>query len=321
MGTRLRRAIGVLGSVVIRAQADAAIATYDFALYPAASTVNVALDVSAKTSGEMIGDYDVKDNPAGTRTKPGLFGSFGSDENVPIPVALDPHATGDVVAAMVGSFRLAIDFDAWTVTLTQLAGQFVHDGPIEIATEAGISFSSFRTRSPSSSYIGASLNLPLGQAEVTSLSATQTPEAAVGALTALPDGRYAFAVSPLVVISADVEFAGTAMQAPTSPVPLPLSGIVRIDGQAAELSAAVDLAIDDTRPADTVIPPFDYGLPTILPPGETANLVFSLSMEEISMKLSGPVSMVAAGSPIPEPAHALVLMCLLPALAARQRRG
>src|SRR4051812_7529727 len=56
---------------------------YDFLIDPAGSPADVALDISAKTSGTLVGDYDPLANAAGTRTKPGVFGTFGATENVP----------------------------------------------------------------------------------------------------------------------------------------------------------------------------------------------------------------------------------------------
>jgi hypothetical protein len=67
---------------------------YDFLMYPADSDLNVRVSVQSFTSGTLVGNYNPNTNPTGTRTKPGIFSSFGPTENVPVPVEVNPSVEG-----------------------------------------------------------------------------------------------------------------------------------------------------------------------------------------------------------------------------------
>ena len=56
---------------------------YDFNVVAPPSGISGNLAISARTQGTLVGNYDQTNNPTGTRTKPGLFGSFDPTENVP----------------------------------------------------------------------------------------------------------------------------------------------------------------------------------------------------------------------------------------------
>ena len=78
---------------------------YRFTYLPTQSGLNATLSATVSTSGTMIGNYDAAANPTGTRTKPGIFGSFGSTENLPVAVQdLSVAAEGQVATQTVGSF-------------------------------------------------------------------------------------------------------------------------------------------------------------------------------------------------------------------------
>src|SRR4051812_21226103 len=68
--------------------------SYDFVLQPTSGLTTTSASATAKTSGTLIGDWDAVTNPTGTRTKPGLFGTFGDTENVAVPATINFATSG-----------------------------------------------------------------------------------------------------------------------------------------------------------------------------------------------------------------------------------
>jgi hypothetical protein len=74
--------------VAVLAAAPALAQQYQFVINPAPSGISGTLSTSLDTTGTLIGNYDETSNPTGTRTKPGLFGTFAPTENVPVPATV-----------------------------------------------------------------------------------------------------------------------------------------------------------------------------------------------------------------------------------------
>lgn len=181
-------------------------AVYAFTLTPAGSGLNGNIGPTAATAGSLQGDYDAVDNPAGTRTKPGLFGTFGATENVPVPVELAPALSGPLATQASGRFQLEVNEAAGTLLLSGLTVDWLASGPVTVSTGVTLTYGSFRTRSPDSLFIGGfPVTLPLGNGELSSLLGEQTGPAA-GTLTALGSGLYDFTVT--VVKAAIQQVAG-----------------------------------------------------------------------------------------------------------------
>jgi hypothetical protein len=68
---------------------------YDFNVVAPPSGISGNLAISARTQGTLVGNYDPDTNPNGTRTKPGLFGSFDPTENVPVEVRIGAAIGGE----------------------------------------------------------------------------------------------------------------------------------------------------------------------------------------------------------------------------------
>ncbi|MFN0129922.1 MAG: hypothetical protein ACKV19_24925 [Verrucomicrobiales bacterium] len=64
-----------------------------------------------------------------------------------------------------------------------------------------------------------------------------------------------------------------------------------------DFSNASDLGLD--------LPAFRFGLPPLLPPGRTANVVLDFSLSSLTAEVSSTLSMAAPGRVIPEPGAAL----------------
>jgi hypothetical protein len=296
----------VIGVVLLYGIAvHAAPLVFDFSIASPQSTTTLLLDVKAQTSGTVIGDYDGTTNPNGTRTKPGLFGSFGDTENVAVPIAIDPRAAGPANSSAAGVFRLIVDPMAGTAEVSGLSANLLHSGSIVIPVNAAVSLQNFRTRNPSSTYFAANVNIPLGDATVTKLTATQTADAAVGTLTPAGANQYAVAISPTILLEAEVEFEGNPLTAPATPVLLPVAGTLTINGDTATFTATAAVHVTQTDMTPQDLPPFPFGLPTILPPGGTANVLLDLTVEQTDVEVTGTTALLANGVAVPEPAGLL----------------
>ncbi|MCS7032453.1 MAG: hypothetical protein NZ561_00485, partial [Phycisphaerae bacterium] len=178
----------------------------------------------------------------------------------------------------------------------------------------------FRTRSPTSVYPGGSLPIPLGNATITAMTLTQIDPEAPGTLTPAGPGEFTFAVAPLVTINLTVDVLGNVLTIPGAPTLLPLTGTLLLDEDDALLTSAAPLAVDQSANPDVPLPAFEFPLPTVLPPGNTANLVFHLTLAELSLLLDATVNTRASGRLIPEPAWAAAGGALLAMLLDRPRR-
>jgi hypothetical protein len=299
---------GALRTALFLAVTTAASAQdYTFQINQPSSGGSAQFHVQASTSGTLIGNYDAAANPAGTHTKPGLFSTPGATENVAVTVhSFNPDANGQVTFAPSGAFAAHFDLAAGSMTLADFAADLLGGGTASIPVTAAISFDSFRTSNPSSTYLGIPLTLPLGNADVSGLTATQVPGDAPGTLTPLGNNQYSFTVTPMVIIAASVTFQGSPLDVATDPTPFLLTGQITLTGETAEIteSAPIDLT-SSVAPALALSPiPFD------LPGG--AHIVFNLTLNTEDTSVQGTQSLDATGTAVPEPA----MSCCIAGIAA-----
>jgi hypothetical protein len=290
----------------------AVVVPYRFVIAPTSGLSTSHASVAANTSGTLIGNWDALANPTGTRTKPGLFGTFGDTENVAVNTSINFSTSGAPSVLLGGSFRMSFDSTALTVGLSNYAA--VNSGPATgaLATSATVTTATFRTRNPSSTYPGGiPVTIPLGDATITSLSLTQT---APSSGTLAPDGpnRFTFTVAPMVDVTMGVNLTGNDLVLGPTSIVLPMQGAVTFDGSTASLSSLAPVQVNDvTNPAEA-LPPIPFGLPTVLPPGLTANVIFNLTLDQLTTMIDGSVSTNATGridrlkyvslTQVPEPA-------------------
>lgn len=284
-----------------------AAATFAFETRPEGTRLRGDVAVTAAAAGSLRGDFDAVANPGGTRTKPGIFGSFGSTENVPVPVELSPALSGPLEAVPSGVFELGLNEDAGTVVLSGLSMNLLAGGPVGLPTEVTLEFDSFRTRSPDSLFIGGiPFTVPLGESRLTSLVAAQIGSAA-GELSAAGVDLWDFSISTLVVVSAELESPLGTTVLPPVPVPYTLSGRMQRSGETAVVTAVSALAFSQTEATDFELPDLPFPFPTILPAGGTANVVLDLTLSALTAEIEGALELAAIGRAIPEPATALVV--------------
>lgn len=313
------RLFGILVTV-IGAFHLAAAQMYDFTVVTPPSGISGNLSISANTQGTLVGNYDPDTNPNGTRTKPGLFGSFGSTENVPVNVRIGAAIGGNINRQAIGSFRATVDGSTNTITFENLSVNFLANGPAVLPVTLTIAGQSFRTRNPSSTYILPSqgISFPIGTVSLSQFNVVQTG-AGAGVLTPTGPDQYDFTAG----VQVDLTFAADLLGNPfaqTAPIVLPLQGQVVVSGTNALITSLQPLNFAQTFNPNLDLPPFEFGLPTILPPGSTANLIFDLMLEEIGLNVDLEVNMRAEGTLVPEPASVTALGLGLAVLARRRRR-
>jgi hypothetical protein len=280
---------------------------YDVLTTPASGLVG-SIDLEANTSGTLIGDWTNDTNPTGTRTKPGTFGSFGPTENVAVPTSLGLGLGGNLNSRTDASFQLNLNPGAGTASLSNYSANFLADGPIDLPAEISIAFDTFRTRNPDSLFPGLPITLPFGNLQLATLSATQTGPSTVGTLTPAGGNTYDLTLLTPVSLSASFEGLGQMFDIGYIPFLLPLQGQVTITGDTLSLLATTPLDLASSFDPGVALPEFPLPLPTILPPGDTANLLFNLMLDEIGFELLGTITLDARGTLVPAPSAMLIFI-------------
>lgn len=292
---------------------------YAFTIDQTKSGASGNIGFGAKTTGSLIGDWNATTNPTGTRTKPGLFGPFGSDENVPVPLSLSATLGNSIATQSSGGFGMSFDFAANAISMADYSANFLASGPVDLSAELGFLFDSFRTRAPDSIYIGGiPINIPVGQAQLTSLTGQQVGPG-VGTLSPTGPGTYDFSLSFVLQVAGEVNVLGQSFALPAAPLPVVLNGQLQIGDVVALLTASQQIALENTTPIGQTLPQIPFALPTILPPGGTANLLLDLMLDELSGKVDLSLNTSAKGQIVPAPG-ALSLMALAGLITARRRR-
>ena len=291
---------------------------YDFNVVAPPSGISGNLALSARTQGTLIGNYDPDTNPNGTRTKPGLFGSFDPTENVPVEVRIGAAIGGTITRQAGGTFRATVDGSTNTITFENLSLNFLANGPAVLPVTITLAGQSFRTRNPDSVYVLPSqgITLPIGTVNLSQFTAVQT---GAGVLTPVGVNTYDFTAAVAVDLTLAADLLGNPF-AQTIPFVLPLQGQVVVLGNTALVTSLQQLNFSQTFNPNLDLPPFEFGLPTILPPGSTANLIFDLTLEEIGVDVNLDINLRAEGTLVPEPASLTVLGTGVAALVRRKRR-
>ena len=296
---------------------------FDFTLTPASSSLNGPLSVTAETIGTLVGDYDATTNPTGTRTKPGLFGTFGATENVAVATSLDVMVNGPVSSGAAGMFQLDLNPGAGTLSMTNFTADFLNSGAVNLPLSLGLLYDSFRTRNPTSTYPGGfPLTVPLGQASLTQLAGTQVGSGA-GVLTATGVNTYDFSLAALLLVTGDFSALGNSFQLPGLPTPATLTGSIIVNGNTATLTSLAPILVNGSTQPGLALPRFPLALPTVLPAGGTSNLLLDLTVTDLGLSFNGNATFNATGAAVvPVPAAAWLFGSALAGLRlVRRGRG
>jgi hypothetical protein len=271
---------------------------FHFQIDSSASSSIVDNEIVLTLPSTVIGNHDAATNPTGTSTIPGVFG--GSGNNV-IPMDLALTIDSLFSGATSGSFGLNVDTGALTVSMDGLFVDLLNGANASTALSLSMLFSSFHTVQPTSVYLGGlPIDVPLGSTGVSQLELVQSGLVVPGALvpTGTPN-EYSFVLTVPANMSFVVDFQGQTTPVGPTPVLLPLMGTILVNGNVA--TAAIDVIVTDQQQIMDPAPGFaitdqPMPMPTILPPGGTANLLLSATISQLDTDLILDVSVVADGS-------------------------
>ena len=272
---------------------------YDFTVQSNLSAVDLGGSVTTGVAGELIGDYDATTNPGGTQTRPGFFGGSG---NLPAACDFDLQVGISTLGVPDGSFHMELDLPGLALDVSDLELQPFGISGTTVDLSLVLNFETFRTFAPDSLYIGGiPLPIPLGSVALTDAVFTQSDLSTLGVL--VPDAvvadRYNFAVTVPADLSANIDFLGNIF--PIGPIPFTyvLAGSLDVSPGSVTAIVTADQSINQNipNPAPGSFGPFPIPLPTILPPGATASLLFTGSVADLDIILDVDVDVVADGVP------------------------
>ncbi len=267
--------------------------TFQFTLDPVASGLSGTLTAGVDTSGTLVGNWDAVTNPTGTRTKPGLFGTFGPTENVPVPTTFGGDIDGPISTDAAGSLRLRLDPGAMTCVLSGLAIDFVPGEPVVVPGSGTIDFDSFRTRAPDSTFPGVPVSLPI-DSEITDLQGVQSIPA-TGTLKGGIPGVFLFEVAAVIEFSGEITVAGNVTELPPAVLIILFQGTVTVSGTAATLVSSQPVTLVVNQTPGGPIPQFPLDIPTVLPAGGTAHLLMDLVLDQMSFNLNSTLDLEGDG--------------------------
>jgi len=289
---RLRPLLALIVGTINATHTNAQDTLWRCSLGPA-STFSQSTQIALPLAGTWIGNYNATTNPDGTRTIPGLFGGSG---NNPIPFTSTVRTTAGVSQVVpTGGFNARFDPATGRLRIGGLVLDALGTSTGTLQTDLVITYSTFRTVAPTSTFIGVSnLPVPFDSGSLTSLIAAQTADAEA---TATPQrgGTWAFTIQ----VPVDLTVQGQALGSPfggTTPALLPLSGSIRLEGDALVLNATASLQDSAAVPPPAPLVNVPLPLPTILPPGATANLLMNGTFSEGTSSSSLSASLQADGA-------------------------
>tara|TARA_R110002095_G_scaffold202007_1_gene183221 strand:- start:1101 stop:2408 length:1308 start_codon:yes stop_codon:yes gene_type:complete len=271
---------------------------FAFTIDTVASASNLDANATIALPGTLIGDFDALTNPGGTSTLPGLFGGAGNNE---IAADFGLGIVTSFAGSASGTFGMTVDAGAGTVSVQDLDLDLLGGDSVSAQLVLSAEFETFRTVQPTSLYIGGfPLDIPLGGQELTDIQLVQSGSAGLGVLTPTRrPGVYTFLVGVPAEVSFTIDGALTGTT-PVGPIPVivPMAGTLMLKGGMASVSVAFDLdemqSLPDPVPG-FVIPDVPLPLPTILPPGGTANLLFTAGIGSLDIDLLVDATFVANG--------------------------
>ena len=267
----------------------------DFQVNTSQSVSDVSASTSTALPSTVIGDFDAATNPTGTQTIPGLFGGSG---NNPIPMELALGTSTDFLETPTGQFGMDIDVPGLFATVHDLQLDLLGGASADSQVTLSMLYDTFRTVAPDSLYFGGfPLDIPLAGQSISDFLMVQSgPGLPAILVPGVNAGEFTFLASVPVEISFNVDLQGQVTPVGPLPMLLPMNGELVMNGGSASVTMTMDQAFQqqflDPAPG-FVIADVPLPLPTILPPGDTANLLLNATIASIDLDFDTRVVLVA----------------------------
>ncbi len=279
--------------------ASATAQDFDFVIDPSMSPSSMTASVQSVLPGSVIGAYDSVNNPGGTRTVNGLFGG-GTNETVALTTTVDN--TSSMNGSVSGSFGMSIDTNTNTGSISNLDADMLSGSTGNSQFDLTLLFNTFRTFNPDSLYVGGiPVTIPLPP--VTVLSATFTQNAPTnGGTLGPPAGGSDFTFYIVVPVDVNLVVDYNGQTIPVGPVAITLSVNGTLTYTSTGMRATASFSGYSQGSVNDPFPGFQIDdqpldLPTILPPGNTANLLLDATIASMTHDVQLDVYLEGDGTP------------------------
>ena len=268
----------------------------DMQIQPADSSLSIDITNSLDNAGNLTGDYDETSNPTGTITIPGVWGGSGNQE-IPIELSTGTGVSGNSNPG--GTIGIELFPSQGNAIIYGLFLDVLNENPITASLTTTLLFEVFHTENPTSLYPGGiPIELPLGEGDVT-LCLIEQGQSVSTTITPIDENMYQ--IDAVLEVSLNLEAVINEETIPLGPLPAPLV----LSGQVGTVNGKqifnASLSIDQTEivdiPGDEPLPPIPVPLPTIIPPGDTANVLLTLIPQSTSLSISMTSVITAVGDP------------------------
>lgn len=265
---------------------------YDFSFDEEESDIQRSLSLYVPFEGTLIGNYDEKTNPEGTRTVPGIFGGSG---NNPIGYSAAFGLSGSNASAPSGNFSFEVESGGLIGVMSGFELDVLGSSSDSLDATLYLLYETFRTFSPTSLFPGGvEIPIPLGEIELTSLTMTQSLDAVIAIIPGDGDGVSTIAGVLPVEVSFQVAVLGQEIGGIPLPMLLPVAGSFVENDNGAQIVIEAAFDYDEALPSTGI--PFEnipIEMPTLLPPGSFASLLMSGADSEGSTAGSWNIVIVA----------------------------
>jgi hypothetical protein len=257
----------------------------------AQSNVDGTFEQSTYMPGSLIGNWDAKVNPKGTSTLPGYWGGSGNNS---IGCELTPSLGGPFNSPCFGTVDVELDTVTDTMTINGLRIETFEKSPATFPLTLGMLYETFRTVQPSSLYPGdIPIDIPLGEGSLTTMKFEQGIEVST-AITVVDEQTWSYAADIPVIITVEAVVLGT----PTGPIVS--AGILQLTGTIEQTTSQLTLTGMSSWDSNEVIedPPIafediPFAIPTIIPAGNTANLLVSAVAQSATIMTAANLQFIA----------------------------
>lgn len=268
------------------------------------SDVSVQSQTTVATVGTLVGDWDADLNPQGTQTRPGLFGGTG---NLPVALTLDQVNSGGGTFTVAGEFSLNVDVDLQLISVESMVLDMTPGSSIPFDSSIVMLYETFRSVSPDSVYFGGfEVPVPIASGQLDAWSFSQLGIANGVLVEGGVAGEWTFALPAAMSIAASGVVGEAPVDLPPVLLPVLLTGTYISNADGESISIQFDESIEESEVFDppTALPDVPLPLPTILPPGDVANVVLSMASDSIVFQIGASVQLTAAPDVLDVPGDA-----------------